>query len=359
MGSVLGSRIDSIRILLLADTHIGFDSPSRPRIERRRRGPDFLENFVRALEPARRREVDFVIHGGDLLYRSRVPAGLVDEAIAPLRVVADQGVPVMLVPGNHERSRIPFGLLARHPNIHVFDRPRTHSLQKRGLRISFVGFPFQRRVDGSHLRATFDASGAHVGEADVRVLCMHQAVEGARVGTHDFTFRAGPDVIRGVDLPRGFAVVASGHIHRAQHLRTDLWGRTLPASVVYPGSVERTGFDERNEAKGYWLMTIAIGARSGGELCEARFVALPTRPMVELDLRGVRGSRGLLERELQSRLLALESNSIVRVRLNERMGAEAWEPRLRAIAPSTMNVVLGRRRDQPRLGTQRTAGGIS
>jgi len=354
MCSVFEYRIDSIRILLLADTHIGFDSPSRPRIDRRRRGPDFLENFVRALEPARRREVDFVIHGGDLLYRRRVPAGLVDEAIAPLRVVADQGVPVLLVPGNHERSEIPFGLLARHPNIHVFDRPRTHTLQKRGLRISFVGFPFQRRVDGSHLRATLDASGALVGEADVRVLCMHQAVEGARVGAQEFTFRAGPDVIRGADLPPGYAFVASGHIHRAQHLRTDLRGRRLPAPVVYPGSVERTGFDERKEAKGYWLMTIAMGVRSGGELHEARFEALPTRPMVELDLRGFRGSRDRLERDLRSRLSALDPNAIVRVRLDERVVAEAWEPRLRAMAPPTMNVVLGRRREPSRWGDART-----
>jgi DNA repair exonuclease SbcCD nuclease subunit len=31
-----------IKVLLLADTHLGFDLPSRPRSERRRRGPDFF-----------------------------------------------------------------------------------------------------------------------------------------------------------------------------------------------------------------------------------------------------------------------------------------------------------------------------
>ena len=38
--------------LFVSDTHLGFDLPRRPRVERRRRGPDFFENFERALEPA-------------------------------------------------------------------------------------------------------------------------------------------------------------------------------------------------------------------------------------------------------------------------------------------------------------------
>ena len=42
-----------IRILFLADTHLGFDLAFRPRIERRRRGPEFFANFERALQPAR------------------------------------------------------------------------------------------------------------------------------------------------------------------------------------------------------------------------------------------------------------------------------------------------------------------
>ena len=120
-----------IRILFVADTHLGFDLPSRPRVERRRRGPDFFANFERALEPALRGEADAVLHGGDLLYRSRVPPQLVDAAFAPLKRVADAGMPVLFVPGNHERSHVPHALLALHPLIHVFDRPRTYVLRVR------------------------------------------------------------------------------------------------------------------------------------------------------------------------------------------------------------------------------------
>ncbi len=69
------------RVLLLADTHLGFDLPFRPRINRRRRGHDFFANFERALQPALRGEVDVVVHAGDLLYRSKVPPVLVDMAL--------------------------------------------------------------------------------------------------------------------------------------------------------------------------------------------------------------------------------------------------------------------------------------
>ena len=93
--------MDMIRILFLADTHLGFDFPFRPRVERRRRGPDFFKNFRKALEPAYSGEVDAVIHGGDLFFRSKVPAKLVDMAFEPLKEVADLGVKVYLVPGNH------------------------------------------------------------------------------------------------------------------------------------------------------------------------------------------------------------------------------------------------------------------
>ena len=83
----------AIRILLLADTHLGFDLPFHSRVERRRRGHDFFANTARALEPALRGEVDLVVHGGDLFYRTRVPPALVELALAPLLRVAEAGCP--------------------------------------------------------------------------------------------------------------------------------------------------------------------------------------------------------------------------------------------------------------------------
>lgn len=258
-----------MRVLFVSDTHLGFDLPSRPRVVRRRRGEDFFQNFERALEPARTGEVDVVVHGGDLLYRSRVPAWLADAALAPLKRLASSGVPVLLVPGNHERARLPYPLLAMHEGLHVFDRPRSLVLEARGVRAAFIGFPYtydvRRRFPGIFIAATRDTAAA-----DVVVLCLHQCIEGATCGPGNFTFRFGADVIRAADLPRHVAVVLSGHIHRHQVLRPP--GRP---PVIYAGSVERTSFAEASETKGFVMLRLTRSGLGGFE-----FRPLPARPMV-------------------------------------------------------------------------------
>ena len=258
-----------MRVLFVSDTHLGFDLPGRPRVVRRRRGDDFFHNFERALQPARSGEVDVVVHGGDLLYRSRVPAWLAEAALAPLRDIAESGVAVLLVPGNHERSRMPFPLLALHERLHLFDRPRSVIVEARGLRVAFMGFPYTQDI-----RRRFPEMLSTLNRddlpADVRVLCLHQCVQGATCGPGSFTFRFGPDVIRTADLPRNVAVTLSGHIHRHQVLH--------PAGVppiIYAGSIERTSFAEAPETKGFVVLELN---RSG--LGAFEFRPLPARTMV-------------------------------------------------------------------------------
>jgi DNA repair exonuclease SbcCD nuclease subunit len=256
-----------VRLLFLSDTHLGFDLPARPRSARPRRGADFLESYERALAPARAGEVDAVLHGGDLLYRSRVPGWLSEAALAPLRALAAAGLPVVLVPGNHERSEVPHPLLALQARLHVLDRPRTVAVEAGGLRVAFTGFPYAREV-----RARFPAllAEARAGEppADVRLLCLHQCVEGATCGPADFTFRHGDDVVRRAALPRDVAAVLCGHVHRHQVLRAP----GVPP-VVYAGSTERTSSAEAGEVKGTVLLELS---RAGLERVELR--ALPDRP---------------------------------------------------------------------------------
>jgi len=258
-----------MRVLFVSDTHLGIDTPARPRVVRRRRGDDFFRNFERALDVARTGEIDVVVHGGDLLYRSRVPAWLAEAALAPLKRVASAGVPVLLVPGNHERARMPYPLLALHDGLHVFDRPRTVALEARGVRVAFIGFPYTWEVR-RRFRSVLAAATRDTPPADVRVLCLHQAVEGATCGPGNFTFRRGSDVIRAADLPRDVAVTLSGHIHRHQVLHPP--GRP---PVIYAGSVERTSFAEAPETKGYVVLRLARSGLDGFE-----FRPLPARPTV-------------------------------------------------------------------------------
>jgi exonuclease SbcD len=344
----------TIRVLLVADTHLGFDLPFRPRIQRRRRGHDFFANFERALDPALQGDVDLVVHGGDLFFRSKVPAALVDRAMEPIVRVADAGVPVYIVPGNHERSRIPLHLWAAHPNIHIFDRPRTFLHHAPGGTLALAGFPFERRVRGEFIHLV-DQTGYREPEADARVLCLHQAVEGAQVGPSDFTFRGGPDVVRGADLPGNLCAVLAGHIHRAQILTHDLQRRPLAAPVIYPGSVERTAFAERHEGKAYVIVTLALAGPERGCLVDTTFRSLPARPMLYLDVIAESPGSELFQ-QLQVELSALDPDAVVRIRLG---GPHAGLARaaltattLRELAPPTMNVAVAPDRAAFRRGTR-------
>ena len=249
-----------VRVLFLSDTHLGLDLPSRPRVERRRRGDDLFESFERALAPAVSGEAGIVVHGGDLFYRSRIPAWLAERVFSRLAQLADLGLDLFWIPGNHERSGVPRGLLLTHPRIRVFDRPRTFVVRRDGLDLALSGFPFAPDVRTS-FPALLAATGHADAEADVRLLCLHQAVEGAKVGPVGYTFRDGADVVRGRDVPAGFAAVLSGHIHRAQVLARDLAGRPLASPVLFAGSTDRTSFAERKEPKGTFLLELERNGR--------------------------------------------------------------------------------------------------
>jgi len=335
------TQLSAIRILLVADTHLGYDLPTRPRIERRRRGHDFLANFMLALQPALGGDVDLVVHGGDLFDRSQVPAAVVDLALAPLVRVADRGIPVYIVPGNHERSRIPLHLWSAHPNIHIFDRPRTFVYSGRHGSLALVGFPFARRIR-DRLAALLREASEVAALADASLLCMHQTVEGSRVGPGDYTFREGPDVIRGLDIPPGFDAVLCGHIHRRQVLTQDLQQCPLAAPVIYPGSVERASFAERAEEKGYAVVTI----ETSGEPPPVRvsFEPLPARPMVSLELEPPAADRRAIAGLLASRLCQLDPDSVVRIKLRGPYAAASLQSLnaafLRELAPPTMNIAL-------------------
>jgi len=274
---------DSIRVLFLSDSHLGFDSPERPRVIRRRRGPEFFEAFDRALEPVYQGLVDVVVHGGDLFYRSRVKSWLVLKVLSHIRPVLELGIPFVIVPGNHERSEMPLRLLWDIPNLYTFDEPRSFLLKIKGQRLVLAGFPYAR----SNLGSTFPRliGKTRWGEipSDVRLLCLHQIVEGAVVGSGDYTFREGRDVIPGRLIPSDFAAFLAGHVHRFQVLERDLCARMLGCPVLYSGSTERTSFAERTERKGYLILELVPSSSGIGCLENWVFQELPTRPMSHLD----------------------------------------------------------------------------
>ncbi|MEP0846119.1 MAG: metallophosphoesterase [Phycisphaerae bacterium] len=322
----------SLRILHLADTHIGAELPVRPRPGRTYRGDDFIDSYRRVLRLASEHAVDLVVHAGDLFDSPAPSPGAVAAAAGPLLELAAAGVPVVLIPGNHERSAIPSTLLLDHENLHIVRAPCTIALNLRGLRVVVAGLPCIRRQAAARFEDALRQSGWDELRGDVNILAVHQAFESAACGPSSFRFRSGEDVIERDAVPRGFDYVAAGHVHRYQSLAVPAPG--VPP-VVYAGSPDRITFAERNEPKGAVLATLADGR------FQPRFIEHPVRSMTacSVDVTGL--SRGHVLDAALSALRDCPSGGIAAIRFSGRATASQMRGlglarRLRAERPDLL-----------------------
>ena len=331
------NEIQKTRILFFADSHLGFDYPVRPKIQRRRRGDDFFNNYHELLKPAFEKKVDLVLHGGDMFFRARVHPSIVKKSFEPLLKIAESGIPVVIVPGNHERSFLPVSFFETHKNIFVFDVPKTFTFKINGLNLAFGGFACKRKEIRDSFSGLVQKSGLVNSDADFKFLCLHQTVEGAVVGVQNYTFRHGSDIIKGTDVPDGIDALLSGHIHRAQILRTDLQGKTLGAPVVYPGSIERTSFAEREETKGYFIIECIKGKQA-----QFQFQPLYARPMHLIEIELDKLSHEETDSMLRNVLSEIEPDSVVSFKPIGNYNSEKMkffsQKYLRRISPESMNL---------------------
>ncbi len=295
----------AVTILFFADSHLGFDYPVKGSSTTPRRGADFFRNYEFILRTAKERKVDLVIHGGDLFDRSKVHPRIVNRAYEALFNFAESGIPLVLVPGNHDRSTLPSSLFLQHKNLHIFYNPGIFPFSLKGTTFYICGFPFIRNI-GDEIKTVIQQISRLLPERGISILCMHQAVEGAKVGPVDYTFRPGSQVIRASDLTGPFTTYLSGHIHRHQVMQLN--GNHDKKLLIYPGSIERTSFAERNEEKGFVYLTY-----NNRELPEIVFQHLPSKPMYYLKIGEDIMERINLEAVIANKIRAIDDHAILRI----------------------------------------------
>ena len=265
-----------VNIVFLSDTHLGLDYPLKPRIMRQHRGTDFFQNFETVLAYAVQIKADLVIHAGDFFFRSRIPTPIVDKAYQMLLDFTRYQIPICLVPGNHERSRLPDSLFLCHPMIHVFSECQTRLFTIKQTKISVSGFPFERHNIRTRFKQLVRNCLWDEIRAEIKLLFFHQVIEGATVGPGDYRFPANSDSVAISDLPDDAAAILCGHIHRQQILRNH---RNPDIPIILSGSTERTSFAEMNEEKGFCHLVFSpITSR----LTQIRFIPIRTRPMSDI-----------------------------------------------------------------------------
>ncbi len=292
-----------IRMLHLADLHLGVENYGAldPRRGLHSRLIDYLDRLDEAITIGLDHEIDLCLIAGDV-YKNRSPNPTVQrEFAARIRRLRAAGITVVILTGNHDISPAQgrahsveiFATLALD-GVLIADRPRLHRLETRSGPLQLIAVPWVTRqmllsreeMAGAsfttieyelrrRLEQFIEQAMSALDRSQPTVLAFHGTVEGAQVG-------AERSLILGSDLslPRsalaqpGIDYVALGHIHRHQSL-----GEQPP--IVYPGSIERIDFGEREEPKGCVLVELEPGR------AQWRFVPLAARPFVsiERDLR--------------------------------------------------------------------------
>lgn len=324
-----------IRILHLADLHIGVENYGKidPSSGLHTRLKDYLERLDEAIAVGLAAEIDLVLIAGDI-YKNRSPNPTHQREFARrLAQLRSAGVPVFLLTGNHDISPA----LGRAHSVEIFDaldvegvtvadRPRVHTIRTKSGLLQIVAVPWITRQT---LMTREELRGASITEIDYELrrrlerfivdsaakldreipalLAFHGSVDGAQMGS-ERAITLGQDLVlpRSVLAQPGIGYVALGHIHKHQVL-----GENPP--LVYPGSIERVDFGEKDEPKGCVIVEIAPCTPA-----RWRFVPLQARPFISIehDLRGSSDPLGTIRTLISRQNLA---QAVVRVELQARV----------------------------------------
>jgi exonuclease SbcD len=206
-------------------------------------------------------------------------------------------VPAFILTGNHDISPS----LGRAHSVEIFDalgvegvtiadRPKLHTIPTASGPLQIIAVPWvtrhslltrddMREVSFAQieyelrrrLERFVEQKAAELDPGLPAVVAFHGSVDGAALGS-ERAMTLGQDLVlpRSVLAQPGVAYVALGHIHKHQALHHD-------PPMVYPGSIERVDFGEREEPKGCVIVEIASGRASW------QFHPLRARPFVSIE----------------------------------------------------------------------------
>lgn len=230
------------------------------------------------------RNVDAVLHAGDVFERRRPTPGELLAVKRPLATLETHGIPTVVLAGNHDVETFdgPCALdVLANGFVRVSRRPEVVDLG--GVAVgtlpwSPLGHLLSAR-EGDRDRAHADAADLLLSVArDLRdradgpaVLLAHWALAGASLPTGLPVEQLREPVLDTDALADlGFDAVAAGHIHSAAHV-----GQPGDPPIFHVGAPMVTNFAEADTAHGVWIVDT--------DDVSAMFVPLEDRPFVTLD----------------------------------------------------------------------------
>jgi DNA repair exonuclease SbcCD nuclease subunit len=246
----------SIQALITADNHLDPSATifGHRRYDRRR---DHLLCFEEVVKYAELNRPDILLIGGDLFDVIKPSNHSRARLMQHFRDLSQKGIKIFLVSGHHDTPKSieegvsPLAVYGNSGYTVFFQNPAEPTkidLRIRQLKLSILGLshnPFMQTKQNPLTNLDLRTDG------DIKIFLTHYPIEGFSGYTAD------EPVIRLSSLPRDFQLIAAGHFHAYQKKQL---GDT---TIVYPGSTERTSFQEENEEKGFvWLELSKEGVTS-------------------------------------------------------------------------------------------------
>ena len=260
-------------------------------------------------------DIDFVLHAGDIFDRSSPHKDVLDYAYQLFVTIADRK-PLVIIPGNHDRSRFDPRLLQSLSQCYVLNKLSEIYLKISGIDIRILGFPHTGKEVNKRLLEIKKPLIPQREFHGYSILLMHELMESAVNGIHNFVFQKWhKGAIALKNVPRDFDYIALGHVHRFQQIFVP----DLPQTkIVYSGSIERTSSIEREEKKGYVETTVNVSENRLKKNTKISFIELPTRPLLLFE-SGVCNPSSMqqLFTRIQEIVHRCDQKPIVKVRLTE------------------------------------------
>ena len=293
-------------IVHTADIHIGVENYGRPDpvTKTSTRLVDFLDTLDEVVTFASENSADIVLFCGDA-YKSRNPSQTHQREFAKrIYSLANNGIQVFLLIGNHDSPNIPGPASALDifptlniPNVHIGSTLTTHLIETKSGPIQIVSLPWVRKgqfmssaetdqLSTEELNSTIQSmltteisyQASNLDPDIPSILSGHVSIDSARTSSEK-SMMLGNDYVllkSSVALPQ-FDYVALGHIHKYQLLNET-------PKVVYPGSLQRIDFGEEKDVKGFCSIHLDPTKKTGQRETSYEFIPVNARRMVTIKI---------------------------------------------------------------------------
>lgn len=231
------------KIAHLADTHLGYRQYGL--IEREK---DFYESFRRIIDDIIDKNVDYVIHSGDLFEQAKPPIEALLVAQQCFEKLFENNIPVYVIAGNHDvvqKSGIVIPQkLYESEKFHILNND--NRIMELEDNIVLCGLPYYPKHVEKYLKGVLHEIYEEVKNYPYKILMLHGSTSKHFQLECEFELDT---------IPEGFDYYAMGHLHKR------IIEKNFKEGILsYPGSTEIKGRDEIADyninRKGYNLVTI-------------------------------------------------------------------------------------------------------